>query len=176
MIEININDRNQSNLPIRLKKPTNYAFLDFLSRPIGKILASFYDFHATNSELAAITGQTIYLEYILNRYFNPAVFAPDLLSPSNFNPNNDLIYIDDAPTFSENVVLFNEIEANEPTVFFNENESIGVSILFYNLLEVQSWPNFIINIPTGLQYNLKRLETMINQFKLASKQYSINNY
>lgn len=158
MIQIDIDVRNESNLPINKRKFLNIAFLKFLSVPIRRILQEYYDYREKNELLIHMNGQVIYIEHILNHYFDPV---------------NESIYISDAAQVEEGVTLYNKAEGNEKTILYNDAEN-EEETYFFNLTELQNWPNFIINIPSAVSFNEEQLRALVNRYKMAGKNYKLN--
>jgi len=157
MILIDVDERNETNLPISKRKYINIAWLKFLSKPIRRILMEYYSHRKENELLIHMNGQVIYLEHILNHYFDPAQRG---------------IYIQDATDVEKATVLYNKIEGNEKTYIYNESENTQETYLF-NQQELQSWPDFVVNIPNNITFDEPRLRALINRYKLASKNYII---
>lgn len=158
MIQIDINTANESNLPIHHRKYVNVAWLKFLSLPLRRILNEYYDYRKTNELLIHMNGQVIYLEHILNHYFDA---------------QNKSIYIEDATDVEEPVVFYNKQEGNEKTYLYNDLES-AADTYFFNVQELELWPDFIIYIPSAVVFDQQMLKSIVNRFKLASKNYIIN--
>lgn len=173
---LNIDNRNFSNLPFRLKKARIVEWLQFLSKPLRHIAKLLYSFGIDQKEFASISGQVVYLEYILNRYFYPGTFNPDDLTATPFNPNNNLIYISDASTFTDVNAIYQEEEENETLIMYNDDDPDAVPTIFYEEEEYEEWPAFIVNIPSGMPYDLNALKSLINRHKLASLNYQIQTY
>jgi len=104
-----------------------------------------------------MSGQVVYLEHILNYYFDDV---------------NQGIYITDSTTVEEPTILYNENEGNEKTYLYNDAENDYETYLF-NKTELQAWPNFVVNIPSTVTFNEQQLRALVNRFKLAGKNYII---
>ena len=158
MINIDIDVRNEANLPISKRKFLNIAWLKFLSKPIRRILDEYYTHRKTNELLIHMNGQVIYIEHILNHYFDPI---------------NKGIYITDSAQVEEGVVLYNDAEDNEETYLYNDAENADETY-FFNQEELQNWADFIVNIPSSVTYNEQQLRALVNRYKIAGKNYIIN--
>ena len=158
MITIDIDLRNEANLPIAKRRFVNIAWLTFLSKPIRRILAEYYTYRLSNELLIHMNGQVIYIEHILNHYFDQV---------------NEGIYITDSAEVEEGVILYNNGENNEETYLYNDAEN-NDETYFFNLEELQNWPDFIINIPSAVTFNEQQLRALVNRFKIAGKNYIIN--
>jgi len=157
MIIIDIDQRNETNLPIEKREFVNVAWLKFLSHPLRRILQEYYEYRKLNDLLIHMSGQVVYLEHILNYYFDDV---------------NQGIYITDSTTVEEPTILYNENEGNEKTYLYNDAENDYETYLF-NKTELQAWPNFVVNIPSTVTFNEQQLRALVNRFKLAGKNYII---
>ncbi len=134
-------------------------FIDFLTA----IYKPFYTFQTTfnqyfnDVEYAMLwNGQVIMLEHYLNDLYDPI---------------NRGIYITDGQQLD--VLYVSTIEENEPiyisTILENNTEFIVNPIESYN-----TDSDFEINIPIGTYFNESVLRSQVNKYKLAGKQYIIN--
>ena len=157
MITIDIDVRNEANLPISKRKFVNIAWIKFLAKPIRRILAEYYTYLLSNELLIHMNGQVIYIEHILNHYFDQV---------------NEGIYITDSLAAEEGVILYNDGEDNEETYLYNDAEDDDETY-FFNREEIENFPDFIINIPSTVTYNEQQLRALVNRFKIAGKNYVI---
>ena len=157
MIQFNLNQIIEENISPRLRKTFILEFFKVVCSPLQLNYNSFYQFYNDKKYELIFNGQVVYLEHLLNDQFD--------------NVNRG-IYITDSPQFDDDVVLFNESENNEETVFYNESEG-EPSVVFYNEAEVQTWPDFIVNVPSAVVFNEIKMKAYLNKYKLASKNYII---
>lgn len=102
----------------------------------------------------SFTGQVIYLEHILNDKFD-------------FSQRRIKIK---TPDLGSIVYLYNKLEDNEATFFFNKTEN-EPPFYFQNNIEVESL--FIVVVPTGLLSSFTELRYWIEKYKLQGKKYII---
>jgi len=102
--------------------------------------------------------QVIYLEKMLNEYFE--IFT--------YNPNSHIatrqIYIIDAPTVAPTYIY--QSEENKPVYLGTE----------YLDRESTTTYQFIIKIPVSINFNEIQLRALVDYYKLAGKQYIIETY
>lgn len=156
MIQFDFDEVIEFNLPIHLRQFKILAYLKFISTPFKRLLNEFYEFTNKVKYEVSFNGQVIYLEHILN---------------DTFDNVNRGIYITDADQ-EDQVFLFNQAEQNEKTYLYNISES-GPETYLYNQSESLSWPNFIVNVPSGVTYDENQMKALINKYKLAGKKYKI---
>lgn len=159
MIIFNIDNIKNGILGIRLLKSNTLSFLNAIIFPFKSLLNDFYIYYSLKRFELAFNGQVIYLEKILNLNFDP----------------DEGIYITDSPSSISNVVLFQEVELNEQTIFYQESEN-QTDVVFYQENEILNSPSFIVNVPTGLNFNLNQLTATINKYKISGKNFTINYY
>lgn len=145
-------------LPINRRRFRNIAFLKFLSKPIRTLITDFTNFYVKKRYDLAFNGQVVYLEHVLNDFFDEVDRG---------------IYISDSPEAAESNYLFNEVEGNEETYLFNVSE-LQSPLYLYNQQELTFWPDFIVNVPAAVSFNNNQMTALINRYKLAGKNYIIN--
>jgi hypothetical protein len=160
MILFEVHKMVRELLGARISKPTTIAFVQCLTSPINTFFDSFYLFYEKNKYDLSITSQVIYLERVLN---------------DSFDSSNRGIYITDANVLASELVLYNEIEQNEETVLYNESEGLEETIL-YNESEYTTSPNFIVNVPQTLNFNLNQMRKTIDVYKASGKNYIIQYF
>ncbi len=107
------------------------------------------------------SGQVIYLEKVLNEWFNIEGYNPDLHRESK------KVFITDA--FVAKRTYIYQTHEQKPvylgkTYLYNEND---LTAEYYD---------FIVNIPKELTYAENEIKALINYYKLAGKKYKIERY
>ena len=156
MIIIDLYYLIEITLPPFMRGINMLAFIFASIKPLNDIQILFYQFFEAKKYELTFNGQVIYLEHILNDQFDPVLRR---------------IYIDSVESLP-NIYLFNSIEENEETYLFN-NSAGELGLYLYNNLEYQSDNDFTVYVPIGLVYNEILMRYYLDKYKLASKQYNI---
>jgi len=146
---------NEIYLPTFLRSADVLAFMNSISNPLKELYAeTLYKMQHT--------GQVIYLEKMLNEYYNIA----------GYDKNNHLatrqIYITDAPAVPR-VYLYQPAE-NKPVYLYQPSEDNPV---YLNLPAVQY--DFIINVPAALVFDEQIMRIKVDYYR-NTKQYIIQTY
>lgn len=159
MILFNVYNIVEENISPRLRKTFTVELLKSLASPLARTFSSFYSFFNETKYDLQFNGQVIYLEHILN---------------DKFDDVDRGIYITDMFQTFEGCVLFNEIEQNEETIIYNEIEDSGEGyVLLYTELEESTWPDFIVNVPSAVNFEDVKMKAYLNKYKISGKQYQI---
>lgn len=104
-------------------------------------------------------SRVIYLEKVLNEYFEIATYDP------NSHIATRQIYIIDAPQAAKNYIYQQE-----------ENTPVYLGTVYLDRETAQDQYQFIVKIPVALVFNEARLRALIDFYKLAGKRYLIETY
>ncbi|MCZ2393426.1 MAG: hypothetical protein LC105_06200 [Chitinophagales bacterium] len=155
--DIDYSKLTQLLLPIRLRKPLWAEFLNALTKPLRSVYTAFKDNRKSNLYRLHITSQVVYLKKLLNDKYDSIKRGIEIVDGVSF----DVTYLfqeeEDKPVY-----LFTEDE-NQPVILYKETETYINSA------------DFIIEIPSGVSYNEKELEELVNRYKLANKTFDIKN-
>ena len=138
-------------LPIVLRKAKTTAFLNCIVLPLQSL-----------SDLTLYQMQhdsrVIYLEKMLNEYFEVATY----------NPNSHIatrqIYIVDTPQVPKTYIYQPE-----------ENQPLYLGEVYLDRDNVTT-ADFIVKIPIAIEFDEPRLRAVIDFYKLAGKKYIIETY
>jgi len=159
MFNIDFNNIIQLMLPPFLRKPKNIEWLKALVKPVIDLYIIFYAYRTQTLYSLCITGQVIYLEKLLN---------------DKFNNGNVGIYIADG-SYNNAPFLYNTAEARPDTFIYKTSEG-KPDLFLYNTAEYMIGNDFIVMVPVAITFDSNEMKSLINLYKLAGKQYSIQTY
>jgi hypothetical protein len=112
---------------------------------------------------AAHTGQVIYLEKVLNEYYEIVDYDP------NNHVSTKQIYINEGTRLAQ--VYFNE-RATEGPVYFNERDS-DIPVYFNERATYENaFFHFTVNVPSALAYDADEMRSVV-QFYINTKNFRI---
>ena len=149
-VVINFNQFIQILLPTFLRKPKLLAFLNSIVKPLDSL------YKETLNKMQH-TCQVIYLEKMLNEYFEVPNYNPI------YHDSTKIIYIEDAPIPpTKYIYLDQEIPPNNYLY-------LGTHYLTGDIDHI----DFIVYIPSNYVFEEDKLRAIINYYKLAGKKYTI---
>lgn len=162
MAKYNFNPYNyvKQAVPPFLRGTRLLAFLKALLAPFTSLVGVFNGHVTTSRYLANFTGQQVYLEHLLNDKFDDSLRR---------------IYIDDGVAAILPPFVFNKIE-QRPVYVYNKAENKPLYI--FNRSEYGIGNDFIVFVPNAVLNTLTQtqIEATVLQYKLASKQFSIQGF
>lgn len=156
MTSVNLGNIILNVLPPKKRKTNFIAWMNVLYKPLYTIQLAFNLFFDEIEYELKFNGQVIYLEHVLNDYFDEIARG---------------IYITDTIQLTQ-VVIYNSSEENEHTYIFNDLENNP--LVLFNTLEFDSDVDFVVNIPSGVYVDLVQLKIVVNKYKILGKTYKIN--
>jgi len=146
-------------VPYFLYKETLRDYLFAAIKGLETTHGVFKDFRTQSIRDLQFTGQTIYLEHILNDEFDPGTRG---------------IYIDTINVNQFNY-LFRKIEGKTPLYLFRKSEGAP---LYYGIRksEYGFLVDFIVYVPVAVVFDSNQMKALINKYKLAGKRYKIETY
>lgn len=159
MYNVDLNRVVRQFLPVRKKQPVMLAFVYSLIYPITELYERFLVFRETIIFKARYNSQIMYIEHLLNSYFNEGGTS---------------IYIQDGVIIDE-FYLFKNSEPNDAEYIYKVSEG-GTDRYLYLDSEYGSIVDFIVNVPSAITYDTNLMKAWINRYKMAGKKYSIVNY
>lgn len=149
-IKINFYQLIQLLLPTFIRKPRLTVFINSILKPLDILyVAIIYKMQHT--------CQVIYLEKMLNEYFN----APNYNSLNH--ESTKIIFIDDAPKPPIKYIYLNEEIPPKEYLYLGKKYLTGNEDYF----------DFIVHIPSSYVFVEAKLRAMIDYYKLAGKKYRI---
>lgn len=155
-------------IPLALRKPKLIAWLKVFVSQVKLLKDFFVDFREQKLFFLAHNSQVIYLEHILNHYFNPEGTSND----PDYEGNG--IYITDGQ-YQDNTYLFHTNEQSNETYLYHTSEQ-GEETYIYHNTEQGVMTGFIVWVPTDFSIDENEVKSIINRFKLAGKLYNIKYY
>lgn len=156
-------------LPQSLRKEKIIAWVKTFLGVIKSLTATFTTYRTEKLFFIAHTSQVIFLEHILNHYFNPDGTDED----PDYEGNG--IYITDGQTADE-VFIYNTAEGGDDTFLYNSSEAPFDEVYLNNNSQYSPFIGFVINIPDTFMINENKLKSLVNNLKLAGKRYVLNYY
>lgn len=138
------------------------AYCLVLVGPIVSVYNQLIAFRAFLQYKLTITPQVCYLEKMLN---------------DQYDSTERRIYIDDA-LLVDGLFLFQEGE-EQPVFIYTEAEATKPKTYLYTDGEVSQslgTNDFVVYYPAGLLFNMNELVSLVNQYKLASKKFTVQPY
>lgn len=157
MYNISFDDLPKQLIPGVLRKSKMLAFLQVCLTGPKQLLADFITYRAAKLKEVSYNSQTIMMEKYLNDTY------PDA---------NGQIYITNVNSPFNTTSLYREVD-QIAVDFYKESESTAVD--FKRLQDVNPY-DFIVHVPSALDYDLNQLNSYIEKYKLASKRYIIEEF
>ena len=162
MFSVNFKNIINQNLPPKTGDDVQItkSWLYSLIQPIIELYAIFSSYRIQALYTLSFTGQVIYLEKLLN---------------DTFNNGGTEIFIEDG-ILKIAPFLFNTAEDADPFYVFNTAETNEENLYLYNTAEYTGNLDFIVKVPTALVFDENQMKSLINKYKLAGKNYTIQTY
>lgn len=162
MFSVNFKNIVNQNLPPKTgtDTPLTKAWLYSLIQPLIELYAIFSSYRIQALYTLSFTGQVIYLEKLLN---------------DTFNNGGTEIFIEDG-SLKIAPFLFNTAEDAEPFFVYNTAETDEPNTYLYNTAEYTGNLDFIVKVPVALVFDENQMKSLINKYKLAGKNYTIQTY
>ena len=132
----------------------------WLMQLIGQVVALYNSFVLFRNSVLykiAITPQVCYLEKMLNDRYDSSLRRITIIDGLEYNPL--FIYLD--------------LE-NKPVYFFLKSETAKPKVYLYTAGEAGQFTfDFIVVVPVAVSFNLNEMIALLQQYKLASKIFSI---
>lgn len=162
MFSVNFKNIVDQNLPPKTGAdvPITKAWLYSLIQPLIELYAIFSSYRIQALYTLSFTGQVIYLEKLLN---------------DTFNNGGTEIFIEDG-ILKIAPFLFNTAEDADPFYVFNTGETSEDNLYIYNTAEYTGNLDFIVKVPAALVFDENQMKSLINKYKLAGKNYTIQTY
>ncbi len=145
-------------LPTMLRMPLLVAFVEACVRGVDYLYILFSTNRRNNNYHLSITPQVCYLEKALN---------------DRFDYFDRRIYISDGK-FYEKKYIYTRNEAL-PKYLYQRTENKPLYINTRREVGADNY-DFIVNVPQGLRYDTNEMTVFIQQYKLASKIFTINEF
>lgn len=185
--------------PTRLRQPKLLAFLRLIMSFSNSIYNEYVEYRTLKLYLINFTGQTMYLEKLLQDEFNCAgIFISDsylVLPLYLFNTDEPYLpvyagnyYIEGTIYQSGDDIIYNNYwyhynstgNGNTPDMDGAAIKEEKIETFLVNLQETTSANDFIVNVPAAC-YNLmsdddfNRMHSILNYYKLVNKTYTIKS-
>lgn len=139
-------------LPLRLRMPRMLAMVNACATSLTSVYMQFRTFRNSNLYYLGITPQTCYLEKLLN---------------DRYDFTSRRIYIDDA--------------VDKPPTYIYQTEELkplylGTAYIYTSGESGDLKDDFIVFVPTGLQFESAEMVSLVKAFKLAGTKFKIQRY
>lgn len=167
LFDVDYNNLIWQNLPVRLRKSIQYAWLKCLCAP-AIYLHSLFKTHRKNNIYTLVhNSQVCYMEAALNDTFDSIDRGIFFSDPEYRDPVYLYRVLEDKPVFidldSEVGTLV--IPMPDPVPLYTEGETIFMA------------PSFIVNVPATIVYDAERLKALIDLYRLPGRNvYTIAHY
>lgn len=173
---INIIQLIHRTLSYDLRKSVNIAFIYALNWPLNSVSVSFDDFTRQRKRNAKYNGQKMVLERMLNLYY----FGQDKWATAADPTASGGIYIEQAAGNVDKMYVFNKSEGSTSDWIFKKSETLPTGALRSYIFKKSELSNFVfdfkVRIPSSFIYNENELRGLVDRYKLAGKQYTIETY
>lgn len=156
MFDINVNRIIKRFMPHFLRKPVMIDYLSGAAKALKDVNNLFVTLRDETLLKLSYTGQTIYLERLLN---------------DNYDPTLRGIYIDNTNVQGFNYVR-NVIE-NAPAFYVNNKVEAATPDYFDNIAEVEASIHFIVNVPVAVVFDSIDLNDDVRRYAQAGKTWSV---
>lgn len=157
---INFKENLKYLVPLNVRGARFVAWLGSLLAALQSLNAAFKSWGDGLRYDLRFTGQVVYLEHVLNDQYDSALRR---------------IYIaDPAGSYSITTTLWNFIEAQTRTFFYNFSESQPAQVARNHSEVFVSGVDFVVKIPASLNVTLtlNRMRKLIDRYRLAGKRYT----
>lgn len=147
-------------LPVFLRGKLLVSILQAMTAPARDVYKRFMAYRETASRRVYFTGETLYLEKILN---------------DEFNLINE-IFITDMPPARGNLFLRKKSEIHKPVYLYHAGQ--GEHVILVNPGEINPEGDFVINIPEEFDTSesIQKIKRIAGYYKMTGKQYKIQTY
>lgn len=142
-------------IPEVLRKTLHVAWVVALIAPVVRLYFQFISFRNEIIYALTITPQVCYLEKALN---------------DRFDSQQRGIYITD-PEEKPGLPLYLKVEV-KPVVLFTKAEAIA-QILYTKSESGKFGVDFLVNVPSNVQFDLQELTAFLSNYKLPSKKFKV---
>lgn len=163
MYNVDFNKLIDLLLPTRKRKPKRRVWLRSLISPINYLKGLFDTFRADIDYKIKITGQVVYLQRALNDAFD--IGQRRITIDDSIKQQSTKLYIRAA---------WDDLQESEKVFLYRRDDA---SVEIYRRIQTSDAGGFVVNVPFSLtdpQYY--RMYALINFYKLAGKQFIINQY
>lgn len=145
-------------VPVMLRNSRLMALLRSLLSPLSFVYASWMNFKIETERELTITPQVCYLQSFLN---------------DNYDYDQRRIRIT-PPNYFDTAVFWLEIE-EEPVTVYMEDEEQDAPILYTEAESEAQGVDFLIKIPTSIEFDEQSLRAKVDKYKTPTKQFEIVN-
>lgn len=147
-------------LPTFLRKPKMVAWLKSLLSPLDEKHQEFLTYVDSKRYELDFTGQVISLERLLNNKYD----AADRRIFISQEKADEIFFFDD-----------DDISAASKVFFFDDGDvSLGSEVAFFFFSDSSgSLSDFIVCLPSSIIFDEAELRSLVNRYKLAGKEFSV---
>lgn len=160
MSRYNINFSNfiKKLLPPFLRGSRMLDWLKALIKPLQTLNTKFNEFMQRIRYKIGFNGQVVYLEHILNDYYDNTLRR---------------IYITDGSSIPLPPYIYNKIE-NRVQYLYNKSEA-EPPLYAYNKSEYNTSVDFIVNVPAAIltAQLSQQIRALVNQYRIAGKRFAV---
>lgn len=137
------------------------AFVEVLLSPLQRLMGLHDNYVSDKRYELSFNGQVMYLEHILNDKYDATLRRMYISDPN--------------PLVNQSPIITNITDNQATLTLYNIGDTGLVnSPRFYNIADLTTQFDFVLNMPTTLENQLNSIQQTLDAYKEASKIYQIN--
>lgn len=152
MVDFNVNRMIRRFMPHFLRKPIMLDYLAGASKVLKDVNDQLIALRESILLKLSYTGQTIYLERLLN---------------DNYDPSLRRIYIDN--TNVQNFIYWRNVIENAPPFYLYNKAEIAAPVYLQQTAEVEASVHFIVHIPAAIGHDPILVNADVRRYAQAGK-------
>lgn len=171
MFDVNFEIQIIRLLPPFLRKPKMVAWLNIMLLPLVQLYGTFLAYRSDTLRAVSITPSTYSLEYYLNFLFTGVV---PVVADYSLDYSDGGIWIENNND-AETLNFVYDANDNQDTMIVYDAED-GEQTYLYDFEDYLDNDTFVVHVPASFNINEDLLKGILNKYKVAGNQYSINYY
>jgi len=160
MFNIDFQDIINKLLPAAFRNSNIKELLFAMIKPLKDLNTSFKSHKDVIDYDLQFNGQTMYLKHVLNDLFDPTLRR---------------IYIEDTSIIN-NVYVATKAEGSVTLYLATKAETTAPVVYLETLSEQVNQIHFKVRVPIALTFSSIKMRTLVDKYKLAGKNYTIQTY
>ena len=165
LFDIDYNALVWQNLPVRLRKPIQYAWLKCLAAPVKYLYNLFKTNRTNNLYVLAHDSQVCYMQAALNDTFDKVGRGIYITDGFFHDPLFTYLVPEDKPVWLGLVSEEGSTSYPDPEILYTAGETVFLAA------------SFIVHVPVAIVFDTARMRAIIDSYRLAGRNiYSIVTY
>lgn len=160
MFNIDFQDIIKKLLPAALRLSNVKDVLFALIKPLKSLNTTFKSWKDGIDYDLQFNGQTMYLQRVLNDQFDSVLRR---------------IYIEDTSVIN-NIYVANKVEGSVTLYLANKSETSAPVVYLENLSEQVNQIHFKVRVPSALTFSTIVMTALVDKYKIAEKNYTIQTF